>query len=568
MTEFARVVNRTIHEPSKRPFIQVKHGPLLHKVDIITDPLELQEVKAFDDKAFAGFQGIDLVELHGIAANGRVLGLKDKNGELVGESQVLLSPIPGHSNLAQEEAYCYGIAVRSDVRGQGLAQVLYKAQEVTAREAGKGHLSLTVRPENGSNIRAALRSGYRITGFDSNRYGPPEQGGARAVMVKELQKETFPFAPSRLREMLKAGDISAINARLNQADHSSRVLDIGISIPNEGDPDLEIYTTLERFLKSGYMGIGLLLPNEHGLPNNSNLLVLHDKERPMAVDKPEFKPAVFSETGKLKEVLVAYATENSQTTEETAINAVSQQNIGNHDSIAEKDEYNTFVETLEAQGIKVIRTHAQVPPEFPTTTPVFTRDPSFTIGESVVVGKMKRDPRQYETKAVHEIFEDALDLTNYDDAFIEGGDIIQLDAKTVLVGIGQRTNENGLRLLQQKLPGFSFIGVNHPELHLDVLFTVLGKNKVLANVEQLPGEFLDYIKTRGMDIVVSDPNEQETLGCNVLAIDDNKVVAVAENVETNRRLKEAGVEVIEVSMPNIIKSGGGPRCMTCPVNRE
>jgi hypothetical protein len=31
---------------------------------------------------------------------------------------------------------------------------------------------------------------------------------------------------------------------------------------------------------------------------------------------------------------------------------------------------------------------------------------------------------------------------------------------------------------------------------------------------------------------------------------------------------ESGVEVIEVSMPNVIKMGGGPRCLTCPTRRS
>jgi arginine deiminase len=69
-------------------------------------------------------------------------------------------------------------------------------------------------------------------------------------------------------------------------------------------------------------------------------------------------------------------------------------------------------------------------------------------------------------------------------------------------------------------------------------------------------------------VVAANPREQVTLGCNVLAIDDNAVISVAENSDTNQSLRESGIRVVEVSMPNIIKEGGGPRCLTCPTHRD
>lgn len=88
------------------------------------------------------------------------------------------------------------------------------------------------------------------------------------------------------------------------------------------------------------------------------------------------------------------------------------------------------------------------------------------------------------------------------------------------------------------------------------------------HTESYSGELFEMLQNEGYQIIIADPDEQVPLGCNVLAIDNNKVIAVAENKVTNQRLRDNGVEVIEVSMPNIIKKGGGPRCLTCPTNRE
>ena len=96
---------------------------------------------------------------------------------------------------------------------------------------------------------------------------------------------------------------------------------------------------------------------------------------------------------------------------------------------------------------------------------------------------------------------------------------------------------------------------------------MVGPKKCLADVTRLPKEFLDMLGNEGYHIIEADPDEQETLGCNVVCIEENKVIAVKENAETIRRLQANGVEVVEVSMPNVIKWGGGPRCMTCPTNR-
>lgn len=126
----------------------------------------------------------------------------------------------------------------------------------------------------------------------------------------------------------------------------------------------------------------------------------------------------------------------------------------------------------------------------------------------------------------------------------------------------------GFEKLKNAFPDYEFIPVPHKDLHLDVLFTMVGNKKCLADVTQLPADFIQRLREDGYTVIEADPAEQVTLGCNVVALDDGKVIAVKENAETNRRLRKNGVTVIEVSMPNVVKWGGGPRCMTCPTHRE
>ncbi len=58
------------------------------------------------------------------------------------------------------------------------------------------------------------------------------------------------------------------------------------------------------------------------------------------------------------------------------------------------------------------------------------------------------------------------------------------------------------------------------------------------------------------------------MGTNVLALGNKQVIAASCNRRINDQLRKNGFETIEIEMSEIIKGGGGPRCMTLPVNRS
>jgi arginine deiminase len=71
----------------------------------------------------------------------------------------------------------------------------------------------------------------------------------------------------------------------------------------------------------------------------------------------------------------------------------------------------------------------------------------------------------------------------------------------------------------------------------------------------------------GLDPVTAE-REQWDDGNNTLAIAPRVCVAYERNVETNAQLERAGIEVIAISGSELGSGRGGPRCMSCPIERR
>ena len=154
---------------------------------------DLAAVKQLDDLAFGVHKGISLEELQQIVVHGAVILLFTADGQLIGESQVLLSPVDFLPyELSSDEAFYYGTARHPHMRKQGIGAILAEAQDCFARSMGKQQATLTVRVENLASLQLRLKRGFLIHTYLPAFY-PGEAGtGARLVLTKRLDVAVEP----------------------------------------------------------------------------------------------------------------------------------------------------------------------------------------------------------------------------------------------------------------------------------------------------------------------------------------------------------------------------------------
>jgi N-dimethylarginine dimethylaminohydrolase len=159
----------------------------------------------------------------------------------------------------------------------------------------------------------------------------------------------------------------------------------------------------------------------------------------------------------------------------------------------------------------------------------------------------------------------------------EAGDMVWLDSKTLLIGHGFRTTAAGIEQMRSLLApkGIDVLSAPLPYgrgpkacLHLMSLLSLLDETTMLVDLPWLAVETVELLKARGFRFIEIDDAERDTLACNVLALGNNRLLAIEANCRTNERLRHAGFDVRTFPGDELcVNGGGGPTCLTRPLLR-
>jgi N-dimethylarginine dimethylaminohydrolase len=239
-------------------------------------------------------------------------------------------------------------------------------------------------------------------------------------------------------------------------------------------------------------------------------------------------------------------------------------------------QHDAFVALLEASGARVERLGVEAGPDS-----IYTYDPALVCDGGAVLLRSGKPIRRPEAAALGAWFEaDGIPILARlaEPELADGGDLLWLDSRTLVIGRGFRTNEAGARAIERAVAPYvdAVHVVDLPIdrgadycLHTLSLISMLDRDLAVVALPLMPVHLYGLLRERGVELVEIDPGEWDSLAPNVLALGPRDVVILAGNPRTAAKLRAAGCRVQEVEGSDVaVKGSGGPTCLTLPLQRD
>lgn len=243
-------------------------------------------------------------------------------------------------------------------------------------------------------------------------------------------------------------------------------------------------------------------------------------------------------------------------------------------------QYEAFVGLLEAAGARIRWVADDETDELADS--VFTYDPSFVIPAGAIILRPGKPARSAESELHRAFYEDLMPILGTIEApgTVEGGDCCWLDERTLAVGRGFRTNQDGIDQLRQIVHPYG-ISVetydlpygNGPDacLHLLSVVNPLDVDLALVRAPLVPTALYQRMEEMGYRLLHVPDDEFEAsagLNLNVLAVGPRRGLAIDGFPRTVEIMQDAGCDVTVFQADELcLPCEGGPTCLTRPLHR-
>jgi N-dimethylarginine dimethylaminohydrolase len=241
-------------------------------------------------------------------------------------------------------------------------------------------------------------------------------------------------------------------------------------------------------------------------------------------------------------------------------------------------EHKDFVKILKDHGVEIIYHKEKMEG---LADAIFVHDPAIITDHGAIILKMGKNLRSGEEAGLKNHFMKAgipilAELSGQ--ATAEGGDCLWLDPKTLLIGRGYRTNDEGIQQIHQavKPHGIKVIAFDLPFdqgkeacLHLQSLISLVDEKMAVVFRKLMPVALIQLLEDRGFTLIDVPEDEYQSMATNILAIAPKVCLTLEGNHKTKAKLEQAGVKVFTYRGNEIsLKAEGGATCLTRPILRK
>lgn len=206
---------------------------------------------------------------------------------------------------------------------------------------------------------------------------------------------------------------------------------------------------------------------------------------------------------------------------------------------------------------------------------VYARDSSFMTPFGAVICQLASPRRRGEYATTLRFYVEH-DIPVYDlvsAGCFEGGDFNLVLPDAALIGytggrgeevaakqVGAWMEAEGLEVVYAPIDEFY--------VHIDLMVCMVAPGLAAVCLDTTPPDIVTWLRGKGVEIVPVSFRETMGLGCNVVALGNERVLSTSFASDLNARLRALGLEVFDPCMDQFLWAGGGVHCMCQPLHRD
>ena len=206
---------------------------------------------------------------------------------------------------------------------------------------------------------------------------------------------------------------------------------------------------------------------------------------------------------------------------------------------------------------------------------VYARDSNFMTPFGAVVTQLANPRRRGEYANVLRFYL-SHDIPVYDlvsAGNFEGGDFNMIAPGCVLIGY---TGLRGEEVAARQVGGWMeaedievrYAPIDEYYVHIDLMVCMLAEKLAAVCLDTTDPDVVAWIEAKGIEVVPVSFRETMGLGCNVVALGNDRVLSSTAAPELNAKLRALGFEVYDPDMSQFQLAGGGVHCMCQPLRRD